>query len=68
LLQIGEGATSRQAITKSQLENFEIPVPSLPEQQKIVAEIEKIERKITTLEKELADLPEQKATVLKRYL
>ena len=68
LLQIGEGATSRQAITKSQLENFEIPVPSLSEQQKIVSEIEKIESKITTLEKELTDLPEQKAAILKRYL
>jgi len=68
LLQIGEGATSRQAITKSQLENFKIPLPALSEQQKIVSEIEKIESKITAFEKELTGLSEQKAAVLKRYL
>ncbi len=55
-------------INGTQLKTYRIPVPSLPEQQKIVAEIEKIERKIATLEKELADLPEQKATILKIYL
>lgn len=27
LLEIGEGATSRQAITKTQLEEFKIPIP-----------------------------------------
>lgn len=32
---------TRQALTKSTIENFDIPLPSLPEQQQIVAEIEK---------------------------
>lgn len=68
LLQMGEGATSRQAITKSQLENFKIPVPSISEQQKIVAEIEKIENKVTALENELAEIPAQKELILKKYL
>lgn len=32
---------TRQALTKSTIENFDIPLPTLPEQQQIVAEIEK---------------------------
>jgi restriction endonuclease S subunit len=57
-----------KSLNQTLLSSIKIPVISLREQQKIVAEIEKIEKKINTLEKELADLPEQKATVLKRYL
>jgi len=68
LLDIGDGGTSRQAITKTQLEDFKIPIPSLPEQQKIVTQIETIEAKIKTLEIELASLPTQKEVVLKKYL
>lgn len=68
LLEIGDGATSREAITKQQLEDFKIPLPSLSDQQKIVAEIEKIEAKITALEKEIAEIPKQKEAILKKYL
>ena len=68
LLQIGDNATSREAITKAQLENFEIPILSLSEQQKIVAEIEKIEVQIQDLQKELEQLSTQKGLVLKKYL
>lgn len=50
------------------IETLKVPLPSLSKQQEIVSEIEKIEGKITALEKELADLPEQKAAVLKQYL
>lgn len=32
---------TRQALTKSTIENFDIPLPTIPEQQQIVAEIEK---------------------------
>ena len=68
LLQIGDGATSREAITKAQLENFKVPLPSISEQQKIVSEIEKIEGKIKELENKIMDMPKQKETVLKKYL
>jgi len=68
LLDIGEGATSRQAITKAQLENFKIPLPTIAEQKKIVAEIEKIDAKIKTLEKELQEILFAKEAVLKKYL
>lgn len=68
LLEIGNGATSRQAITKLQLEEFKIPLPTIEEQKKIVTAIEKIETKITELEKQIADIPKQKETILKKYL
>jgi type I restriction enzyme M protein len=68
LLEIGDGGTSREAITKLQLEEFKIPLPSIEEQKKIVAEIEKIESKIAELEKQIADIPLQKEKILKKYL
>ena len=68
LLEIGDGATSREALTKVQLEDFKIPLPPLSEQQKIVSEIEEIEAKITQLEKIIADIPSQKEAILKKYL
>ena len=68
LLQIGKGATSRQAITKSQLENFPIPVPPLTEQQKIVSKIEKIEEQIAEAQHIIENMPKQKNEVLKKYL
>ena len=68
LLEIGDGATSREAITKQQLEDFKIPLPPLSEQQKIVSEIEKIEAKINALETEIAEIPKLKETVLKKHL
>ena len=60
LLEIGDGGTSREAITKLQLEEFKIPLPSIKEQEKIVAEIENIEKKIADLEKEIELIPNQK--------
>lgn len=68
LLEIGNGATSRQAITKSQLEEFKIPLPTISEQKKIVAEIEKIESKIVELETRITDIPSQKEAILNKYL
>jgi type I restriction enzyme M protein len=68
LLQIGDGATSRQAITKEQLENFTIPVPPLSEQQKIVTKIENIEAQIAEAQKIIDGMSVVKNEVLKRYL
>ncbi|MES1224170.1 MAG: restriction endonuclease subunit S, partial [Bacteroidota bacterium] len=68
LLEIADGATSREAITKSQLENFKIPLPPLSQQQQIVSEIEKIEIEIASFEKELENIPSQKEAILKKYL
>ncbi|MBS0646509.1 MAG: restriction endonuclease subunit S [Verrucomicrobia bacterium] len=68
LLEIGEGATSRQAITKAQLEEFKIPIPSPTEQKKIVTEVVKIEKKIEALQKKQAEIASKKEAILKKYL
>jgi type I restriction enzyme M protein len=68
LLEISQGGTSREAITKLQLEEFEIILPSLEEQRNIVKQIEEIEDKIQNIENELKILPAKKAEILKKYL
>lgn len=68
LFALSDNSSTREAITKAQLEDFKIPLPSIPEQQKIVSEIEKIEAKIAALEGDLSTIPQQKESVLKRYL
>jgi type I restriction enzyme M protein len=68
LLEIGDGGTSRESITKLQLEEFRIPLPTIKEQEKIVVEIKKIESKISTLEKQIAEIPKLKENILKKHL
>ncbi len=68
LLSLSESSSTREAITKSQLEDFRIPLPPLSEQQKIVNEIEALEDKIANLEAELATIPHKKELILKKYL
>lgn len=68
LLEIGDGGTSRQAITKLQLEEFKIPLPTIKEQTKIVSEIERIEERINELKKQIELIPKQKKFILKKYL
>ncbi len=68
LLKIAESATTREAITKGQLEEFKINLPPLIDQQKIVTQIEKIESRIADLEKQLSEIPAQKEAILKKYL
>lgn len=50
LLQIGESASTRQALTKADLENHSIPLPPLPEQQAIVAKLDTISAHCRQLE------------------
>lgn len=60
--------TAQPNINAQQYSSFEIPLPPLSEQQKIVSEIEKIDAKIKVLETEIAEIPKQKEAVLKKYL
>ncbi|GAB6011706.1 restriction endonuclease subunit S [Viscerimonas tarda] len=60
--------TAQPNINAQQFSSFEIPLPPLSEQQKIVAGIEKIEIQISELEQQLAAIPKQKEEVLKKYL
>jgi type I restriction enzyme M protein len=68
LLQIGGGGTSREAITKLQLEEFKIPLPTIEEQKKIVSEIEKLESAIAILQATIKEIPQQKEKILAKYL
>ena len=68
LLKIAESSSTREAITKAQLEDFKIPLLPLSEQQKIVVKIGKIEQEIATNEATIQVIPQQKEAVLKKYL
>lgn len=68
LLDLAGGSLSREAITKSQLEEFKVPVPSLADQQKLVAEIEALERDIASAQAVIAAAPAKKQAIMQRYL
>jgi type I restriction enzyme M protein len=59
---------ARANLSLQNISDLKIPLPPLSEQQKIVSEIEKIEAKIKVLETEIAAIPKQKETILKKYL
>lgn len=60
--------TAQPGLSVVNLKPIVISVPPLPEQQKIVSEIEKIQVKIKALETEIGEIPKQKELVLKNYL
>jgi len=72
LLQVGEkGGATRQAITKTQIEEFEIMYPtSLKTQKEIVEKLDRLSTATKKLEKnyqqKIADLDELKKTILQK--
>jgi len=68
LFDIADGGTSREAITKTQLEEFKIPLPTIEIQKEIVSKIEAIEKKISKNEIALKEIPHKKEAILKKYL
>ena len=67
-----EGKTFEFSRTKrasiDRIQGIKIAIPPIPEQQKTVSEIEKIEEKIKTLEQEISGTPTERELVLKKYL
>jgi len=55
-------------LNQKNLNEIKIPLPSLEEQKKIVAQIETIEKEIQKKEQELANIPKQKQAILDKYL
>ncbi|MFH1564278.1 MAG: restriction endonuclease subunit S, partial [bacterium] len=55
-------------ISKTLISEYKIPIPSISGQQKIVAQIQKIEDQIFKLNEELQEIKNQKTAVLKKYL
>ena len=68
LLEIAMGATSREAITKEQLESFKIPLPKIEEQKKLVIAFDKLLNKIIEQEKILVKTEKEKKEILIKYL
>jgi restriction endonuclease S subunit len=68
LLHDASGASTREAITKTMLEEFKIPLPTLLEQQTIVTQIEALEAKITQAQMVIDGSKARKEAVLKSYL
>ncbi len=62
------GQSGQIELSLDTIKNIKISLPSIPEQQKIIKEIEKIENNILKLSKELEEIENQKTEVLKRYL
>jgi type I restriction enzyme S subunit len=68
VMNVQVGAT-RQALTKAMVQNWDVPIPPLPEQRRIVAEIEKqftrLEAGVAALRRVQANLKRYRAAVLK---
>ena len=68
IMNVQVGAT-RQALTKAMVQNWDVPLPPLPEQHRIVAEIEKrftrLEAGVAALKRVQANLKRYRAAVLK---
>ena len=50
------------------INSIKIPLPSIEKQREIVAEIEKIEKRIEVLESQISEISEQKKKILEKYL
>lgn len=60
--------TAQPGLSVMNLNPIEIPVPTIAEQKKIVFQIEKIEKKIADIAKQIELIPTQKEKILKKYL
>ncbi len=62
------GASGHKRVPRSFLENYELALPSIEEQKRIVAEITRLEKQIAEAEEELSKAAEKKADILRKYL
>jgi type I restriction enzyme M protein len=62
------GASGHRRVPKSFLENYEIPVPPIEEQKRIVAELGKLEEQIAEDEEKISKAAEKRAEILRKYL
>lgn len=62
------GGSNIKSLNQTLLSSIQIPLPTFAEQQKIVSQITEIETKIAALENEIAAIPQQKESILKKYL
>ena len=60
--------TAQPGLSVTNLKKVSVIVPSISEQKKIVAGIQKMEKKITDLENVISLIPQRKEEILKKYL
>lgn len=68
ILQHNAHGNSQKGVYLDQLKNIQIPVPSLSEQQKIVAQIEDLEKQIAEAQTIIDNSKRQKQEILDKYL
>lgn len=56
------------SINKEDIDSFQLPNIDIKEQQKILVQIEAIEKEIAELEKDIAEIPKLKEAILKKHL
>lgn len=70
LLETGEAGATRQALTKAQLENFRISIPSLNEQNNVIKKLELIAEKCSRIQskftRELTEYDALKQSILRK--
>jgi restriction endonuclease S subunit len=62
------GGSNIKSLNQTSLLSLTVPLPPLPEQQKIVVEIEKIEMRIAEARTEIDTMIERKKAILQKYL
>jgi type I restriction enzyme M protein len=62
------GASGHKRVPKSFIEKYLVPDFSVSQQEKIISEIETIEAQTKKLEATLAEIPQQKNAILKKYI
>ena len=65
---MAQGASKQKELSITTIQNISLLVPSLAEQQTILAQIAEYEAEIAKLEQNLQDLPKRKQSVLDKYL
>ena len=60
--------TAQPGLSVTNLNTVSVIVPTISKQKKIVAEIQKLEKKITDLENKISTIPQRKEEILKKYL
>jgi len=60
--------TAQPGLSVTNLKTVSVIVPSISEQKKIVAGIQKLEKKINDLENKISTIPQRKEEILKKYL
>lgn len=68
LERMATGQSGQIELSLNIIKNIKIPLVTLVEQDRVIKQVKKIEKKVTDLESQLKDIPNQKETVLKKYL